>query len=147
MIYTSGIMSDPNKVETLEELQDNKLRLVCEKVQMKSGDRHLDIGSGWGTLVAHAAKNCGTDSTGITLGINQTAFGNNRIKEYGVDPKQARILTMDYRDIPREKWNKITCLEMAEHVGIRKFGEFIRQVREMLDDDGLFFLQIAGLRA
>ncbi|KAF9578787.1 hypothetical protein BGW38_005248 [Lunasporangiospora selenospora] len=147
MIYTSGIMSDINKKETLEQLQDNKLALVCEKVQLKKGERHLDIGCGWGTLTAYAAKNYGTDSTGITLGKNQTDFGNNRIKEYGVPASQARIKCMDYRDIPREKWDKITCLEMAEHVGIRKFNEFLLQVRDMLNDDGLFFLQIAGLRA
>ena len=53
---------------------------------------------------------------------------------------------MDYRDIPREKYNKITCLEMAEHVGVRKFQEFLLQVKDLLEDDGLFFLQIAGLR-
>ena len=53
---------------------------------------------------------------------------------------------MDYRDIPREKYNKITCLEMAEHVGVRKFQEFLLQVKELLEDDGIFFLQIAGLR-
>ncbi|KAK3840494.1 MAG: Mycolic acid cyclopropane synthetase-domain-containing protein [Linnemannia elongata] len=147
MIYTSGIMADVTKKETLEEMQDNKLKLVCEKIQLKKGERHLDIGCGWGTLTAYAAKNYGTDSTGITLGLNQTAFGNNRIKEYGVPATQARIKCMDYRDIPREKWDKITCLEMAEHVGIRKFNEFLLQVKDMLNDDGLFFLQIAGLRA
>lgn len=147
MIYTSGIISDPTANETLEHIQDNKLDLVCHKTQLKKGERHLDIGCGWGTLVAHAAKNFGTDSTGITLGINQTEFGNNRIKEYGVPSTQARIMTMDYRDIPRRpRYNKITCLEMAEHVGIRKFQEFLLQVRDMLEDDGLFFLQIAGLR-
>jgi cyclopropane fatty-acyl-phospholipid synthase-like methyltransferase len=55
---------------------------------------------------------------------------------------------MDYRDIPvpEGKWNKITCLEMAEHVGVRYFGTFLKQVHDMLDDDGVFFLQIAGLR-
>jgi sphingolipid C9-methyltransferase len=53
---------------------------------------------------------------------------------------------MDYRDIPREKYNKITCLEMAEHVGVRKFQEFLLQVKDLLEDDGIFFLQIAGLR-
>ncbi|RUP44742.1 hypothetical protein BC936DRAFT_149063 [Jimgerdemannia flammicorona] len=147
MIYTSGIISDQHKRETLEEIQDNKLDLVCQKIQLKKGERHLDIGCGWGTLVAHAAKNFGTDSTGITLGVNQTEFGTNRIKEYGVPATQARIKTMDYRDIPRRpRYNKITCLEMAEHVGIRKFQEFLLQVRDMLEDDGLFFLQIAGLR-
>ncbi|KAG0219772.1 hypothetical protein BGX31_011158 [Mortierella sp. GBA43] len=146
MIYTAGVISDVNKAETLEQLQDNKMKLVCEKVQLKKGERHLDIGRGWGTLTAFAAKNYGTDSTGITLAKNQTEFGNNRIKENGVPASQARIKTMDYRDIPREKWDKITCLEMAEHVGIRKFQEFLLQVKDMLNDDGLFFLQIAGLR-
>ena len=55
---------------------------------------------------------------------------------------------MDYRDIPvpEGKYNKITCLEMAEHVGVRHFVSFAKQVSDMLEDDGTFFLQIAGLR-
>jgi len=55
---------------------------------------------------------------------------------------------MDYRDIPvpEGKYNKITCLEMAEHVGVRHFSSFCKQVYDMLEDDGVFFLQIAGLR-
>lgn len=147
MVYTSGIVSDPSKNETLDEIQANKIKLVCDKLQLKTGERHLDIGCGWGTLVATAARDYGTYSTGITLGHNQTKFGKDRCAEYGV-PDRARILCMDYRDIPRcPKFNKISCLEMAEHVGIRKFGEFLDQIRDMLDDDGLFFLQIAGLRA
>ncbi|KAL1923742.1 uncharacterized protein VTP21DRAFT_8722 [Calcarisporiella thermophila] len=147
MIYTSGIVSDPDKCETLEELQDNKLKLVCDKMQLKKGERHLDIGCGWGTLVAYAAKNYGTDSTGITLGKNQCAWGNRQIQEKGVPESQARVLCMDYRDIPASpRYNKITCLEMAEHVGVLRFQTFLLQVREMLEDDGLFFLQIAGLR-
>ncbi|CAG8747862.1 15866_t:CDS:2, partial [Acaulospora morrowiae] len=147
MVYTSGVISDPEKNETLEELQENKLKFVCEVMKFKAGERHLDIGCGWGTLVAHAAKHYGVDSTGITLGKNQTEFGNNRIKEYGVDEGQARILCMDYRDIPsRPRYHKITCLEMAEHVGVLHFQTFLNQVKDMLEDDGLFFLQIAGLR-
>jgi len=64
MIYTSGVISDINRMETLEELQDNKLNMVCEKLALKEGDRMLDIGCGWGTLVTHAAKNYGADVTG-----------------------------------------------------------------------------------
>ncbi|KAJ2071021.1 hypothetical protein GGH13_003629 [Coemansia sp. S155-1] len=146
MIYTSGLVGDSERRESLEELQDNKLRDVCERVQIRPGDRHLDIGCGWGTLVAYAAKNYGSESVGVTLGRNQTAFGNNRAAEWGVGDS-ARILCMDYRDIPRRpRYNRITCLEMAEHVGVRKFQEFLLQVRDMLEDDGLFYLQIAGLR-
>ncbi|KAJ2824820.1 hypothetical protein IWW50_003146 [Coemansia erecta] len=146
MIYTSGLVGDPAKRETLEEMQDNKMRDVCERVQMRKGDRHLDLGCGWGTLVAFAAKNYGTQSVGVTLGRNQTAFGNARAAEWGVGDR-ARLLCMDYRDTPRRpRYNRITCLEMAEHVGVRKFQEFLLQVRDMLEDDGLFYLQIAGLR-
>ncbi|KAJ2724540.1 hypothetical protein GGI07_001887 [Coemansia sp. Benny D115] len=146
MIYTSGVIGDLSRKETLEELQDNKMRDVCERMQMQPGDRHLDIGCGWGTLAAFAARNYGTESVGITLGRNQTAFGNRRAEQWGVGDS-ARILCMDYRDIPRRpRYNRITCLEMAEHVGVRKFQEFLLQVRDMLEDDGLFFMQIAGLR-
>lgn len=69
MIYTSGVISDINKMETLEELQDNKLNMVCEKLALKEGDRLLDIGCGWGTLVTHAAKNYGADVTGGELSV------------------------------------------------------------------------------
>ena len=50
MVYTSGIISDINKEETLEELQDNKMAVVCEKIGLKKGESMLDIGCGWGTL-------------------------------------------------------------------------------------------------
>jgi hypothetical protein len=64
MIYTSGVIKDINRMETLEELQDNKLTMVCEKLDLKPGDRLLDIGCGWGTLATFAAKNYGADATG-----------------------------------------------------------------------------------
>lgn len=116
MIYTSGVVKDITRTETLEELQDNKLALVCTKLDLKPEDRLLDIGCGWGTLSAFAAKNYGCDVTGITLGKNQTAFGNQRIKDNGVSHDKARILCMDYREIPGGPghYTKIVSLEMAE---------------------------------
>lgn len=148
MIYTSGIISDVTKEETLEELQDNKLAIVCEKIDLQKDERMLDIGCGWGTLAKFASVNFGANVTGITLGRNQTAWGNNGLRKAGITEEQSRILCMDYRDIPvpEGKYHKITCLEMAEHVGVRHFKSFLRQVNDMLDDDGVFFLQIAGLR-
>jgi sphingolipid C9-methyltransferase len=115
MIYTSGIVTDLTREESLEELQDNKLKVVCEKLDLKPTDRLLDIGCGWGTLCAFAAKNYGCKATGVTLGKNQTAFGNDRIAKNGVSDK-AKILCMDYREIPMEPgyYSKIVSLEMAE---------------------------------
>ena len=148
MIYTSGVISDINREETLEELQDNKLAGVCEKIALKEGERMLDIGCGWGTLARFASVNYAAKVTGITLGRNQTAWGNGALRKVGIPEDQSKILCMDYRDIPVPEggYNKITCLEMAEHVGVRHFGSFLRQVNNMLEDDGTFFLQIAGLR-
>lgn len=148
MIYTSGIISDINKEETLEQLQDNKLAIVCEKIGLKAGEKLLDIGCGWGTLAKFASVNFGAKATGVTLGRNQTAWGNNGLRKAGVSEEQSNILCMDYRDIPvpAGNYDKITCLEMAEHVGVRHFAGFLKQVHDMLDDDGVFFLQVAGLR-
>ncbi len=151
MIYTSGIVSDINKEETLEEIQDNKLRIVCEKIDLQKNDLLLELGCGWGTLANYASTVYGANVTGITLGKNQTKWGNDVLARSGIEESQSKILCLDYRDTPLPstndgKYNKITCLEMAEHVGVRHFSTFLNQVYNMLDDDGVFYLQYAGLR-
>jgi len=148
MIYTSGIISEINKEESLEQLQDNKLAIVCQKIALQAGDRMLDLGCGWGTLAKFASAHYGAQVTGITLGRNQTAWGNSGLRSLGVPEEQSRILCMDYRDtpVPKGKYNKITCLEMSEHVGVRHFSTFLSQIHDMLDDDGVFFMQYAGIR-
>ena len=169
MVYTTGIIGDLNRAETLEELQENKLTVVCEKLDLKPTDRLLDIGCGWGTLAAFAHKNYKCDVLGITLSRNGTAFGNERILKSGGDPRRAMIEYCDYRDLPKEKgkYTKIVSLEMAEvgdilpgtfyrpwlspslslqHVGVRRYAAFLRQVYDLLDDDGIFVFQVAGFR-
>ncbi|KAK6197542.1 cyclopropane-fatty-acyl-phospholipid synthase [Scheffersomyces amazonensis] len=151
MIYTSGVISDVAREETLEELQDNKLKIVADKIDLKKGEHVLDLGCGWGTWATYASSQYGAHVTGITLGKNQTKWGNTLLNKYGVESDQSKIVCVDYRDAPKSdkangKYDKITCLEMAEHVGIRRFTAFLEQVHESLEDDGLFFLQYAGLR-
>jgi len=144
MVYTSGIFLDEN--ETLEVAEHRKLDTVCRYVHMKKGDKHLDIGCGWGTLLRWAAANFGTHSTGVTLSAEQKKWGEKQAADYKVSDR-IRILVRDYRDLPKnEVYDKITCLEMAEHVGIKNFQDFLHQVKAMLKDDGMFYLQIAGLR-
>jgi len=143
MIYTSGLFVDPN--ETLEAGQQRKLETVCRYVQMQAGDRHLDIGCGWGGLLVHAARHHGTSSTGITLAKEQASWALDSARAAGLE-NRIRVLIDDYRNLPAERFDKVTCLEMAEHVGIRNFQKFLLQVRGMLEDDGIFYLQIAGLR-
>jgi len=147
MVYTSGFWEDP-KTETLEKAQDRKMEMVCKKLMMQPEERYLDIGCGWGTLVTYASKYFGVDATGVTLAQGGTDWGMQQIKDHGLTNDQARILRKDYRDIPQgQKWNRISCLEMGEHVGVRKFKGFIQMIYDKLEDDGKFYLQQAGLRA
>jgi cyclopropane fatty-acyl-phospholipid synthase-like methyltransferase len=142
MIYTSAIFKSYD--ETLEEAQRNKLDLVCQKIQLKPKEKMLDIGCGWGTLGIHASKFFKADVTGVSISKEQLEWAKVRANEAGANTVQYKL--MDYRDIPMTKYNKITCLEMAEHVGVKNFPAFMKQVYDMLEDDGIFYLQIAGLR-
>lgn len=146
MIYTAGIISDPTREETLEEMQDNKMAVVCEKIGLKKGDTMLDIGCGWGTLAKFASVNYGAKVTGVTLARNQTEWGNDALQKAGVSEDQSRILCCDYRDIPETRFDKITQLEMAEHVGVRRLTAFFRQCYGLLEDDGTMYVQLSGLR-
>ena len=143
MVYTSGIFT--NDAATLEQAQDEKIDLVCRKLMLEAGDRLLDIGCGWGTLAMRAAKKWGADSTGVTISKNQTAFGNTRIQKAGAADR-ARILCTDYREIPKQKFDKICSLEMVEHVGVKNIPQYCKIVYDLLEDDGLFLLQWTGLR-
>jgi len=144
MIYTAGFYRNLN--DSLEQAQDNKMNMIASKLQFKKGQTMLDIGCGWGTLVMHSAKTYGMDATGITLAQAGADWGNKQIKDNGLTPEQARILRMDYRDIPHKQYDRITCLEMAEHVGLKNFEKFMAQIYGLLKDDGLFYLQIAAIR-
>ena len=143
MVYTSAFFKDGT--ETLEQAQDQKMDLVCTKLQVKPGDDMLDIGCGWGTLAMHAAKAFGANSTGITISKNQTAFGNNRIAKAGLSDR-ARIECLDYRDIPQKQYDRISSLEMVEHVGVKNLSKYCKVVYDLLKDDGIFLLQWVGLR-
>ncbi|MGZ3419394.1 MAG: class I SAM-dependent methyltransferase [Polyangiales bacterium] len=144
MVYTSGFFTNEN--QSVEQAQDQKMDMVCSKLDLRPGEKLLDIGCGWGTLTMHATKHYGIDGTGVTLAKNQAEFGNERIKANGLEGK-ARILCHDYRDIPKgQKFNKISNLEMVEHVGVKNLKPFYEQVYELLEDDGLFLMQWTGLR-
>jgi cyclopropane fatty-acyl-phospholipid synthase-like methyltransferase len=143
MVYTSAYFND--EAESLEQGQDNKLDLVCRKLRLGPGAEFLDVGCGWGTLALHAARAYGAKTTGVTLSVNQTDFGNARIAQAGFR-ESARIECLDYRELPQKKYDRIASLEMVEHVGLKNLVEFFEIISSRLEDDGLFLLQFAGLR-
>jgi hypothetical protein len=100
--------------ETLEQMQDNKLRLVCKKLNLSKGDTHLDIGCGWGTLVNYSARKHGTVATGVTLSRNQVVYASSISRKLGISNDQARFMCMDYRDIPTD--TGIRCVFSLLHI-------------------------------
>lgn len=143
MIHTTAFFQHAD--QSLERAQDNTLNLVCGKLQLHRDDRLLDIGSGWGALPLHAARYHDVHATLVTIAKNQAQFAERRAAEWGIERK-VRVLCNDYRDIPAGKYDKICSLDMVEHVGVKNLRAFYEQVRELLDDDGLFCVQWTGMR-
>ena len=143
MVYSAAYYNHPEV--TVADAQTAKLDRVCRKLQLKPGERLLDLGCGWGALTEHAARHYGVDATGVTLSPNQARFANLRLEGTGLQSR-ARVLCQDYRDVPGPPFDKIASLEMVEHVGVRRLGLFFGQVRRLLADQGLLVLQWTGLR-
>lgn len=148
MVYTSGVFKGLD--QTLEKAQENKMDMICDKLELKKGETFLDIGCGWGTLARHGAKR-GASSTGVTLSVEGHKWCEQKAREEDATIKAAggsvRTLCQDYRDIPKDKpYSKIASIEMAEHVGVANFQLYLNGVKQLLDDDGMFLMQVAGLR-
>jgi len=143
MVYTSGYYFTGE--ETLEEAQDQKMEVVARKIGLAPGMRILDLGCGWGTWALYTASKWGTNTTGLSIAREQIAFAKDRAAKNGITG--ADWVCADYRDMPRSpRFDRVTCFEMAEHVGVKRFQEFLALVWDALEDDGIFYLQIAGLR-
>lgn len=145
MVYTSGVFHGTH--QTLEQAQFNKMSMICNKLQIKKGYKCLDIGCGWGTLVRHMTREFGAKATGVTLSKEGAKWCRDQnVKEFNnVDATE--ILVSDYRDIPaNRKFNVISSIEMAEHVGLANFQLYLSEVKRLLTDDGMFVCQVSGIR-
>jgi cyclopropane fatty-acyl-phospholipid synthase-like methyltransferase len=142
MVYTAAWFETPET--SLEQAQYKKIDRACQKLRLKEGETLLDIGCGWGTFVARAAKEFGAKTYGVTLAHEQVAFGTERINAYGVADR-AKVEVCDYRNVTG-RFDKIVSLEMCEHVGVKNIVSYYKKVHELLADDGLFVLQWTGIR-
>ncbi|HKY35677.1 MAG TPA: cyclopropane-fatty-acyl-phospholipid synthase family protein [Polyangiaceae bacterium] len=142
MVYTAASFETPDM--PLAQAQYRKIDRACNKLQLKAGETLLDIGCGWGTFVARAAKEFGAKTYGVTLAQEQVNFGTERIRQYGVADR-AKVEVCDYRNV-QGPFDKIVSLEMVEHVGIKNLVGYYQKVHELLKDDGLFVIQWTGIR-
>lgn len=123
---------------TLKQAQEAKLKLICEKLQLRPGMTLLDIGCGWGGLAAYAAKNYGVSVHGVTISAEQQKMAQERCKDLDV-----QILLQDYRDL-NSQYDRIVSVGMFEHVGPKNYQTYFNVVARNLKPDGLFLLHTIG---
>lgn len=132
---------------SLEDAQIAKLDYICKKLQLKEGDKLLDIGCGWGGFSCHAASNYGVQVHGVTLSQEQLEFAKAKVKRLGIEDKVTLELK-DYRLIPTEQqYDKVSQIEMFEHVGLDNHELHFQHVHGLLKPDGIYFHQASTRRA
>ncbi|MFC2014197.1 cyclopropane fatty acyl phospholipid synthase [Chloroflexota bacterium] len=135
MVYSCAYWKD---FHTLDEAQESKLDLICQKLGLQPGMRVLDIGCGWGSFVKYAAEKYKVKVIGITVSKEQAEFGKTLCKGLPVE-----IRLQDYRDV-NDKFDHIVSLGMIEHVGYKNYSTYMEVVHHCLKDDGLFLLHSIG---
>ena len=131
-----------NENDSLEVAQNNKINHIIKKLNLKSNEKVLDIGSGWGSLAIEIAKISKCEITGITLSKNQFDYSVKKAKELNLE-NQVTFKLMDYREI-NEKFDKIVSVGMFEHVGRKFYKSFFSQVNKLLKNDGIALIHTIG---
>ncbi|MFI6870789.1 class I SAM-dependent methyltransferase [Nocardia sp. NPDC050406] len=134
MTYTCAAYE--NEEMTLEEAQENKYRLVFDKLRLKPGDRLLDIGCGWGGMVRYAAKR-GVQVIGATLSAEQAEWAQTKIAEEGLSDL-AEVRHSDYRDVPEGDFDAVSSIGLTEHIGVANYPAYFGYIQSKLRDGGLF---------
>lgn len=134
LVYSCAYFVEPG--EPLERAQERKLDLICRKLRLSPGMRLLDIGSGWGSLLAHAARRYGTRGVGVTLSRTQAEAGVEWLAREGL-AGQVDIRLQDYRDLD-ERFDAVASVGMAEHVGPDHLGEYVTAVWRLVTEGGSF---------
>ncbi|TCG05550.1 SAM-dependent methyltransferase [Paraburkholderia steynii] len=134
-VYSCAYFSAPDM--SLAEAQQAKLDHICTKLMLRSGERFLDVGAGWGALLLWAAEHYGVAATGITLSKNQHAYVNHLIEQKGLQGR-VKILLQDYRDVEESApFDKIASVGMCEHVGRPNLPLYFAKMQRLLRPGGL----------
>jgi cyclopropane-fatty-acyl-phospholipid synthase len=140
MQYSCAYYTDPSN--SLEQAQLDKKAHIAAKLDLKPGQRVLDIGCGWGGMALYLNRVAGVEVLGITLSEEQIRTARARAEAAGVADK-VRFELMDYRDV-NDTFDRIVSVGMFEHVGPPFYRAFFRKCREILADDGVMLLHTIG---
>lgn len=133
MTYTCACYPDPGA--SLDTAQDNKYRLVFEKLRLRPGDRLLDVGCGWGGMVRYAARR-GVRAVGVTLSEEQARWGRAMVAADGL-AEFAQIRHGDYRDVREAGFDAVSSIGLTEHVGVANYPSYFRFLESRLRSGGL----------
>jgi cyclopropane-fatty-acyl-phospholipid synthase len=135
LVYSCALF--PTGAESLEEAQQAKLELVCRKLALRPGNRLLDVGCGWGALLAHAAARYQVDGVGITVSERQLSAARRRLAEEAPG-RDLAVLPLDYRALhPEQPFDKIASIGMMEHVGRERLAGYFAGLHHLLVPGGL----------
>lgn len=133
MTYSCAIFS--RGATTLEQAQEAKLELVCRKLELRPGERVLDVGCGWGSFALHAAGRHGAHVTGITLSPPQAEVARWRAREEGLSDR-VDIRVADYRELGGERFDAVASIGMVEHVGEERLDAYAAALARVLAPGG-----------
>jgi cyclopropane-fatty-acyl-phospholipid synthase len=139
--YSCAYFARPD--DTLEVAQENKKRHIAAKLLLdRPGLRVLDIGSGWGGLGLHLAREADADVTGVTLSAEQHRASEERAGAVGL-ARRVRFHLRDYRDVDG-RYDRIVSVGMFEHVGKQNYAEFFGRLHGLLQEDGVALVHTIG---
>ncbi len=137
LMYSAAVFEAPDA--TLHEAQLAKLHRICAKLQLRPSDHLLEIGTGWGAMAVHAARETGCRVTTTTISAEQHACAVERVRAAGLEDR-VTVLQQDYRHLAGT-YDKLVSIEMIEAVGWRDFGTYFEACSKLLAPDGLMLLQ------
>lgn len=132
MTYTCAAFESAD--QSLEAAQENKYRLVFDKLGLQPGDRLLDIGCGWGSMVRYAARR-GVKVIGVTLSQEQASWAQQAIADEGLS-ELAEVRFSDYRDVPETNFDAISSIGLTEHIGVHNYPSYFTFIQSKLRDGG-----------
>jgi cyclopropane-fatty-acyl-phospholipid synthase len=142
MTYSSAVFAAP--VDSLEQAQEHKVRLLLDRLDLRPGQRLLEIGCGWGALAEIAARDYGVHVTGLTLSEEQKAYAEARLARAGLADRVEIQLT-DYRDVAGS-FDAVASVEMVEAVGQEYWPAYLGAVAHALKPGGKAAIQLISIR-
>ncbi|RYI98727.1 MAG: class I SAM-dependent methyltransferase, partial [Actinomycetales bacterium] len=133
MTYTCAVF--PTEDTSLEQAQFEKYDLICRKLDLKPGDRLLDVGCGWGGMVRHAAQHYGVKVIGVTLSQEQAEWAQQAIKRQELD-HLAEVRFGDYRDVIETGFDAVSSIGLLEHIGVRNYESYFTFLQSKLKVGG-----------